>query len=85
MGNETNSSKRWHLDKRISLGHLGTTFVVVITFMLWAMSLDTDIKLNTNQIGFNSVTINRVDSTVSAQYAEIIRRLENLDKQIRRQ
>ena len=30
----------WHLDKRVSVGHLVTTAVVVATFVVWLMQLD---------------------------------------------
>ena len=30
----------WHLDKRVSVGHLVTTAVVVATFVIWLMQMD---------------------------------------------
>lgn len=35
----------WHLDKRVSVGHLVSTLVIVITFVLWLMNLDARLQL----------------------------------------
>jgi len=35
----------WHLDKRVSVGHLATTAVIVATFVVWLMNLDSRLQL----------------------------------------
>ena len=40
----------WHLDKRVSVGHLATTLVVVATFVVWLMSMNGEIQLVKNEV-----------------------------------
>lgn len=35
----------WHLDKRVSIGHIVTTVVVISTFAVWLMRLDGQLQL----------------------------------------
>ncbi len=79
MKQDKSFTEKWHLDKRVSVGHLSTTIVIVVTFMLWAMNLETSIKINEHGIIGNEKSVDRLDDVVNAQYQEIIRRLENLD------
>ena len=80
MNSDKSFSEKWHLDKRVSIGHLGTTIFIVVTFMLWAMNLDTSVTINEHGITDNDKSIERLDNVVHTQYKEIIRRLEVLDR-----
>jgi len=42
--------KRWHLDRRVSVGHLATTIALIISFMWWASQMDGRISRNTSDI-----------------------------------
>lgn len=72
----------WHLDKRISLGHLITTASVTVALLTWMFSLE-------NRVTVTEVKINQVEENArmqqqerAAQYAEIIRRLERIDAKV---
>jgi Tfp pilus assembly protein PilO len=91
MANGNNG--HWHLDKRISVGHIVTTVVVVATFAVWLMSIEGRVKINERELSdirkedmamekrLQNQTA-RLDARLDAQYAEIIRRLERLDQQL---
>jgi Tfp pilus assembly protein PilO len=93
MANGNNG--HWHLDKRISVGHIVTTVVVVATFAVWLMSIDGRVTVNERELAdirkedtameqrLQAQTA-RLDARLDAQYAEIIRRLERLDQQLQR-
>jgi len=38
-------NNHWHLDKRVSVGHIVTTLLVISTFAVWLMRLDGQIQL----------------------------------------
>lgn len=41
----TETNGHWHLDKRVSVGHIATTAVIVATFVVWLMNLDNRLQL----------------------------------------
>ena len=72
----------WHLDKRISIGHLVTTITVTAAICAWMFQLE-------NRVAVAEVRVEQVERNVAAshteravQYAEIIRRLEHIDQKI---
>ncbi len=73
---------RWHLDKRISVGHLITTLTVVVSVVIWSLQLQAKITVVEVRIEGNEQSIADVRSEVKSQYTEIIRRLERLDEKI---
>jgi hypothetical protein len=91
MANGNNG--HWHLDKRISVGHIVTTVVVVATFAVWLMSIEGRVKVNERELmdirredAAMEIRLmaqaERLDARIDAQYAEIIRRLERLDQRL---
>lgn len=88
-----NGNGHWHLDKRISVGHIVTTVVVVATFAVWLMSIEGRVKINERELmdirkedAAMEIRLmaqaERLDTRIDAQYTEIIRRLERLDQQL---
>jgi hypothetical protein len=73
---------KWHLDKRVSWGHIITTAVAVLSIMVWISSLDKKLEVNSTKIDANEHNIVRLEDRVTTQYAEIIRRLERLDARL---
>ena len=73
---------QWHIDKRISVGHIITTLTVTGTIMLWMLQLESRVKVAEVRLDQMEMTQtqNRVDR--NTQYTEIIRRLERLDQKI---
>ena len=85
MGNENKAyteNGKWHIDRRVSVGHIITTLTIVVGFMFWIMSLETAVALNTTKIENTTISIQRLDNNMNKQYAEIIRRLERLDDKV---
>jgi len=74
----------WHLDRRISIGHLITTGTVAVAMVAWMLQLE-------NRVAVHDVKIDQVEKNqtaakaeVAAQYAELIRRLERIDSRLDR-
>jgi hypothetical protein len=83
----------WHLDKKISIGHLITTGTVAVAMIAWMLQLE-------NQVSVHEVRIDLAEKTMAsarieeathhaqlkteqaAQYAELIRRLERIDSRL---
>jgi hypothetical protein len=72
----------WHLDKRISIGHIITTVTVAVAMVGWMLQLE-------NRVSVHDVKINQIEYNqhaakieVAAQYAELIRRLERIDSRL---
>ena len=61
----------WHIDKRISVGHLLTTVLVAGGVLLWVNDLDSRVKLNEQSI----ITIQK---EMKESEDRIVRRLDQL-------
>lgn len=72
----------WHLDKRISLGHLVTTATVTIALLTWMFTLENRVTVNEVKIVAAEKANEKASYDQGAQYFEIIRRLERLDQKI---
>jgi len=72
----------WHLDKRISIGHIFTTLSVAFALMVWMSSLENRVTVNEVKIIAVEKSYEKAVADQSIQYVEIIRRLERLDQKI---
>ena len=77
---DVNLGGGWHLDKRISVGHLLTTGSIIFGLVVWSLNIEGKVHYNELRIDTNADSISRLDQKVSTQYTEIIRRLERLDE-----
>ena len=71
-------NNRWHLDKRVSVGHLITTVAMVAAMSLWLIRLEGRIDLADQRIDTVMINIARVDVDRKLRDVEIISRLERL-------
>jgi len=83
----------WHLDKKISIGHLITTGTVAVALIAWMLQLEGQVSVHEVRIGLTEkamVTARteeamhhaQIKAEQSAQYAELIRRLERIDSRL---
>lgn len=72
----------WHVDKRVSVGHIITTLTVAIGFVIWMIRMEGMVLVNQSRIEANRAAVARVENDNSVQYAEIIRRLERIDDRL---
>ena len=83
----------WHLDKRVSIGHVVTTITVAASVMVFGLRLEGRVAVNETQIANNIVSIQQSRVMATAQYAEarqesqrhyeeVIRRLERISDQL---
>ncbi len=72
----------WHVDKRISIGHLITTATVAVALMVWMFELENRVTVSEVKITAVEKSYEKATGDQSVQYVEIIRRLERLDQKI---
>jgi low affinity Fe/Cu permease len=71
----------WHLDKRVSVSHLITTILVIISVVAWSFQLQNKIDNNNREIQRNAGDIQSLRADMNSQYGEILRRLERIQEQ----
>lgn len=69
----------WHLDKRVSVGHIVTTLVVLMSVFWWGARLQEKQSINDLRITNNEKAIQALRQSIETQNSEIIRRLERID------
>lgn len=72
----------WHLDKRISVGHLITTITIIISFVAWMMNMEQQMAEVRQLTLSNTSRLDHIEKSVDGHYIEIIRRLERLDDRL---
>jgi hypothetical protein len=75
---EEQNNNRWHLDKRVSVGHLITTVAMISAAALWLLRLEGRVDLADNEIEHNAERIVELDTARATRDNEIIRRLERI-------
>jgi len=66
---------QWHISKTISLGHIVTTAVVVVTGVLYLASLETRIESTTLEVAHQKDAIARVEQRQERDQNELTRKL----------
>ena len=69
---------KWHLDKRVSVGHLITTLAMVGAAALWMLRIEGHLDLVNLRDTQTEARIERLEVTQQDRDAEIIRRLERI-------
>lgn len=72
--------EKWHLDPRISLGHIISTLLLLGGMVMGAISFSNRMAVNEVTTKHNAQAIRDMREDQNKQYAEIIRRLERLDR-----
>lgn len=72
----------WHLDKRVSVGHIVTTAVVIVSFVVWANTLDKRIALNENAIKQNEKQIELQREQTAQVYSGLHSELEKINDKL---
>jgi hypothetical protein len=75
---EEYNNNRWHLDKRVSVGHLITTAAMVAAAALWLLRLEGRIDLVDQRDEQMIQRIEQIDHSRVQRDNEIIRRLERI-------
>lgn len=70
-GGERDELRRWHLDRRVSVGHLLTTAVVGVSAILWLSNVENRVALNLRSIETNAQRIDRLEARQVAALAEL--------------
>lgn len=79
---EGQQSEGFHLDKRISLGHIVTTISVSVAAALWMSKIDGKVDINTIRINGNTDTIKQLKIDSEARHKEVMAKLNIIDSRI---
>ena len=79
---EVMSYHGWHLDKRVSLGHIVSTLTITGVVVIWMTTLDKRVTLSENNISHQQQLFEAHLQDHNTQYNEIIRRLERIDSKV---
>ncbi len=64
-------SNGWHVDKRVSIGHIVTTVMAVAVFVGWISTVDRKTDTNRQNIEFNRAMIVQTSDNVDKGFADI--------------
>lgn len=70
--------EHWHLDKRLSIGHLITTFTVGISIIVYVLNLENNVDINANNIQHNKETIANTNKSLDKAIERIDENLEKI-------
>ena len=68
---ETNPQQRWHLDRRVSIGHLLTTAAVGVSAVLWLSDVEKRLSLNAQSIEVAVQRIDRIEARQATALTEL--------------
>ncbi len=72
------NGNRWHLDRRVSVGHIVTTVVVATSAIVWMLRLESRVLLNEQAIVAQADRIVWVERAVKEDQAEIRASLDRI-------
>ena len=75
---------RWHLDRRVSVGHIVTTLAVAVGVVLWMQRLEAGTMLNAQAAALQSVRIDRLEDRNERQFREIKESLARIEQKLDR-
>ena len=75
---------RWHLDRRVSVGHIVTTLAVAVGVVLWMQRLEAGTMLNAQAAALQSVRIDRLEDRTESQFREIKESLARIEQKLDR-
>ena len=78
------NGNEWHLDRRVSVGHLVTTFTVLVAMVLWGARLETRIVLIEQAAARQARIDARQDAETQRTREEIREELKSLNGKIDR-
>lgn len=74
--------ENWHISKSISIGHIVTTCVIVISVIAYISSVEHSIHLNTVKIKSNKELVMFKDKNLNITLNRIDKRFDQLDKRL---
>jgi predicted secreted protein len=78
------NGNRWHLDRRVSVGHIVTTLVVAVSAAIWMLRLESNVLLNEQAILSQAERIDWVERAVKEDQKDIKTTLRRIWDTLRR-
>jgi hypothetical protein len=72
----------WHLDKRVSVGHIVTTAIVMVSMVAYAIKQEARIDNTIQQIEFNKERIGKLERDYRRDIEDIKALLARIDSKI---
>lgn len=77
--NDDSPMARWHLDKRLNIGHMVTTLAIVVSFFLALNDIQDQVVKNTAEGRHQREIIERIEKTTGRRAEEQAHQLEQLN------
>jgi hypothetical protein len=74
----------WHVDKRVSIGHIVTTLVVAVSAVMWMSRIENKVDLNAQMIAVHSQQIRETGQNVTDGFNDIKTDLRSMWVELRR-
>ena len=74
----------WHVDKRLSIGHIITTLTVAVAVIAWMQNLESRVELNKQAITFNAQAIDKNNEDVRQSLLQLIVMVQRLEDKLDR-
>lgn len=74
----------WHLDKRVSVGHIITTITVAGSIFLWLANIEKRVDLNEQAIRYNAGAIERNNADILDRLDQLIVSIQRLEDKLDR-
>lgn len=84
MSGDSPGESAWHLDRRVSVGHLVTTLTVLVAMVMWGARLETRIVLMEQDAARQARVDARQESEVQRLREEIREELKSLNAKMDR-
>lgn len=82
MTQHQDNRRNWHLDRTVSLTHVGSTIAITITFALYIINMDKQIGLQQGQLANQQVQIQQVLNTMGEGNGPLRRDIDRLQTEV---
>lgn len=74
----------WHLDRRVSVGHIVTTLMVAVGVVVWMQRLEASALLNAQAVAQQAARIDRLEQRTERRFREIKELLVRIEQKLDR-
>lgn len=84
MDDRRGDDKRWHLDKRLNIGHMLTTAVIVGSGIMMLNDLQDQVVITSAEVSHQRELIDRVENLARTRSIETRQQLDKIDGKLDR-
>lgn len=79
-----NPKPHWHLDRNVSVGHIASTFMIFVSFVMWAINMDKKVEQNALSIQHLAELRDEDQSRQEASMSELKSNLRDINLKLDR-